>query len=63
MLFGWAVLDKIIIEDSQTAYSFSDLQPLKGHRKTSLEKRDGSPLSPGFIRPYAICRTPAYLED
>ena len=63
-LFGWALLDKIIVEGGETRYSFSELRPFPEVRhKSSLKKRNGERLSQNFIRPYAICRTPAYLRE
>jgi hypothetical protein len=61
-LFAWALLDEVVPAKA-TTYSFSELRMFtKQPLKTSLRKdRDGEPLAEGFIRPYAICRTPHYL--
>jgi hypothetical protein len=63
-LLGWALLDKIIVDSKDTEYSFSAFQRFERHRhpKSSLKKSDGKPLDENFIRPYAICRTPAFLR-
>lgn len=63
-LFGWALIDDII-PGPTTTYSFSRLQLFQEPpAKTTLRKADdGKRLDKWFIRPYAICRTPAYLDD
>jgi hypothetical protein len=63
-LFAWGLLDSIRTINDSTEYAFSDLRVFN-HRpaKSTLRKRDGEPLGEGFIRPYAICVTPAYLHD
>ena len=63
-LFAWALLDEIV-PDETSSYTFSDLrlfdpQPLKS---TLRKASDGEPLDEGFIRPYAICRTPPDLAS
>lgn len=62
-LFGWALIDDIV-PGPTTTYSFSSLQRFENPpAKSTLKKaRDGKRLDKWFIRPYAICRTPAYLE-
>jgi hypothetical protein len=61
-LFGWALLDDIIITAEGTHYEFSNLKPFdKPIEKAELEKRNGDRLNENFIRPYAICRTPPFL--
>ena len=47
-----------------TRYAFQNLRPLEGHH-TPQELRlleTGAHIAPDFIRPYAICRTPEFLE-
>ena len=48
-----------------TSYRFVDLTRVKPVRPiTELNKlSDGKPLSADFIRPYALCRTPAYVHE
>ena len=61
-LVAWAVLTEIQITPDGTEYTFSNLKILKKRRpKTSLQKRNGEPLSGNFIRPYAICRNPKFI--
>jgi HNH endonuclease len=62
-LFAWGILEEIR-PDEITSYSVSNLQLLKQRpKKTTLRKEvNGEPLGQGFIRPYAICRTPSYLS-
>lgn len=59
-----AILTKITIKSSSTHYSFEHLEPLAGsHSPQELVLLDtGRTIAPGFIRPYAICRTPGFLD-
>ena len=62
-LLAWATLEKIEIVDDTTRFSFTGLK-LFARRplKTTLRKADdGSPIAEWYVRPYAICRTPANL--
>jgi hypothetical protein len=63
-LFAWALLEEVVLEDKQTKYKFSNMTLFsKRHRKTSLRKASNAqPLAETFIRPYAICHTPAFLQ-
>jgi hypothetical protein len=65
-LFGWALLDKVVLKNDTTEYTFSQFQKFKkeAHRKTTLRKASNAePLHADFIRPYAICLTPAYFKN
>ena len=65
-LFGWALLeDGAVGSGRSTKYSFSALRQFKKRPlKSSLTKaKGGKHLDRAFIRPYAICRTPPYLEE
>jgi hypothetical protein len=45
-----------------TTYSFEGLRRIDPARKKSeVRKRDGTPLSDQFLRPYALCRTPSFI--
>ena len=61
-LFVWALLDEVVPSKTST-YTFSELRKFESQlQKSTLSKdADGEPLDEGFIRPYAICRTPDYL--
>lgn len=65
-LFAWAVLEEVTLRDEKprTRYRFSGLQLLKERpAKTTLRKAsDGTAIAAGFIRPYAICQTPQWIE-
>src|SRR6266404_6196161 len=63
-LFGWAVLDEVVADDTST-YTFSELRLFDPQpQKSTLKKAsDGEPLGKWFIRPYAICQTPDYLVE
>jgi hypothetical protein len=64
-LIYWAAIDHITIdeEDRATTCTYSNLKAIIPVRpQSSLRLRStGRPLSEGFIRPYAICHTPAFL--
>lgn len=62
-LIAWAVLEDVQITETGTDYTFSNLKKFRPplRPKTVLRKRNGEPLSAGFIRPYAICRRPKFL--
>ncbi|MGE0132009.1 MAG: hypothetical protein AB7U82_28340 [Blastocatellales bacterium] len=67
-LIYWAKLEDVNIEAdgndrSTTIYCFSNLTPFPSPfpKKISLILRSGNSISNGFIRPYAICRTPKSL--
>ncbi len=64
-LIYWATINDIAIdeEDRTTTCTYSNLKAITPARpKSSLCLRStGRPLSEEFIRPYAICHTPAFL--
>lgn len=64
-LIYWAtVVDITIDEESRTtACTYSNLRTITPHKpKSSLRLRStGQPISEDFIRPYAVCHTPAFL--
>lgn len=64
-LIYWATIDDIAIdeEDRTTTCTYSNVQavtPARPHSSLRL-RSTGRPLSEDFIRPYAICYTPAFL--
>jgi hypothetical protein len=63
-LFAWALLDEVIPGET-SSYTFSELRLFNPQPPNSTLKkdRDDEPLGEGFIRPYAICRTPDYLVE
>jgi hypothetical protein len=59
----WAVARDIIVGQSTTDYQFAYLAPLRGRRRSDLVVAStGAPLPDGFIRSYAIVRTPDFLS-
>lgn len=62
-LHGWAIIEKIALNEDGTTYSFSQYRkfPKRVEKTTLLKARDRMPLNELFIRPYAICFTPAFL--
>lgn len=64
-LIYWASIHDIAIaeEDRKTTCTYLNFKPITPARpKSSLRlKSTGQPLSDDFIRPYAICHTPAFL--
>jgi hypothetical protein len=64
-LYAWAVLRKIDITEDGTNYTFEKLKLFRNPPplKTTMKKKsDRKPLHRNFIRPYAICVTPAFLK-
>jgi hypothetical protein len=63
-LIYWAILREVRVGDKRTKYRFEQLLKLPdGHSPQELRLRStGKPISAGFIRPYAICKTPAFLD-
>jgi hypothetical protein len=63
-LIYWAILREVTVGDQGTKYRFEHLKKLDGHSPQELLLRStGKPIAVGFIRPYAICKTPAFLDD
>ena len=68
----WAVLEQLDVDPGdrafgrkpRTRYSFVELTRLpSGRHLTDLTKKsDGKSLSESYIRPYALCRTPRFLQ-
>jgi len=63
-LLGWAILEELIL-DKSTRYTFSSLKLFDRRlSKTQLRKvSNGRPISKGFRRTYAICKTPRFLTS
>lgn len=63
-LFAWALLETIENSANGVEYTFSHLTRFKENsiRKSKLKKRNGKALNKNFIRPYAICLTPDFLD-
>ena len=65
-LIYYAMLKDVEINesDSTTTYEFTDLQRIATHHPlSSLTLRSTNrPLSDNYIRPYAICLTPYFVE-
>jgi hypothetical protein len=60
-----ALLREVSIDALGTEYTFERLTRLRGrHRPQDLRLlKNGRNIAPGFIRPYALCRTPTFLRD
>ena len=65
-LIYYAMLEDVEINESDltTTYEFKGLQQIASHLPlSSLKLRSTNrPLSNNFIRPYAICLTPSFVE-
>jgi hypothetical protein len=59
-----AYVEEITVTDDGTACVHSELRPIDPPRPlSSLRlKSTGRPLSDSYIRPYAICKTPDFLD-
>ncbi|BFU90670.1 MAG: hypothetical protein NTAFB01_18570 [Nitrospira sp.] len=63
-LIYYAEITKIALRHDATTYFFTNLTPIDGcFPKTRLTlKSKGKRIRSNFIKPYAICRTPAFLK-
>jgi hypothetical protein len=63
-LLCWATLLKIELDGDKTMVEFDAVKTIPGKRgRTDLTLRStGRPIAPMFIKPYAICVTPDFLE-
>jgi hypothetical protein len=61
---GKANLSSLEVDKLRTKVHFDNFKLLRNpFKKTSLVKHDGKPLNRNFIRPYAICKTPARIAE
>lgn len=59
----WGTLRRVDVADRQTTFRFDDIKSIRGHRRQELVlRRTGQRIAPHYIRPYAICFTPDFLE-
>lgn len=62
-LLYWAVLRGIDSDEKGTWFRFDDIKRIGRHRRQELVLMNaGRKIRPHFIRPYAICHTPDWLE-
>jgi hypothetical protein len=61
----WGFLTDVEVRDDFTTFSVDRLRRLAGeHAPQELVLRSsGKRIAPNFIRPYAICRTPDFLDS
>ena len=62
-LHYWALLTVIRLSERGTEYRFESLTPIR-HTATPQDlvlAETGASIASGFIRPYALCRTPTFL--
>jgi hypothetical protein len=62
-LIYWGLLSDVVVDGTTTEYRVSGMRPIRPlHTPQDLILRStGKPIASGFIRPYAICRTPTFL--
>jgi hypothetical protein len=63
-LVAWAIVSDIQTNDGITKCTFEKRKNLPRGKHLTQELRlrsTGRNIAPGFIRPYALCHTPAYL--
>lgn len=62
-LLCWGELHSVKVDDDGTEFVVVALRRLRGnHAPQDLTLlRSGRKIAPNFIRPYALCRTPAFL--
>ena len=63
-LLFWAIIKRIDTVADGTRYAFERLRPIPGrHAPQELVLlSSGKRIAPNYIRPYALCRTPAFLD-
>jgi hypothetical protein len=61
----WGLLTDVKLKGGRTCYTVDRIRRIDGvHIPQDLVLRStGKRIAPKFIRPYAICRTPAFLAD
>lgn len=64
-LLYWGFLKNIEIVDGGTSYEVDQLRPLRGAHTPQelLLVHAGKYIAPNFIKPYALCHTPAFLNE
>jgi hypothetical protein len=64
-LLYWGLLMRVEINQASTEYEVDRLRPIRGgHAPQELVlASSGVNIAPGFIRPYALCHTPAFLTE
>ena len=59
----WGLLTKVDVQDGATNFAVDRLRELRRHRTQELVLRSTRrQIAPNFIRPYAICLTPPFLN-
>jgi hypothetical protein len=62
-LIAWGLVDSLRIGANRTEYTVTSIAPLVRHRRQELIlESTGERIADGYIRPYAICQTPAFLK-
>lgn len=63
-LLCWANLQQVEIDGDRTTVKFENVKKIRGNqqRQELILRSSGSRIAAHFIRPYAICRTPEFLE-
>jgi len=64
-LLFWGVLTRVSVQGDTTRFSVDQLRKLKGRHEPQelVLRRTGETIAPHFIRPYAICRTPRFVNS
>ena len=63
-LLYWGVLTDIRVDGNTTSFTVDRLHRIQDRTRQGLILRSTrKPIARAFIRPYAICRTPAWLRE
>ncbi len=63
-LIAWSILRSVVITPKETHYSIGPLWAVQRSRPQDLLLLNSNKrIAEGFIRPYALCRTPDFLHD
>lgn len=63
-LLYWGLLTSVELSEAGARFRVDQLRRLRGQRSPQdlTLRSTGKKIAPGFIRPYAICRTPAFIR-
>lgn len=63
-LLYWGKVIRLEVTDSGTEYAVADLTPIRRHRTQELVLAStGARIAEGYLRPYAIVRTPDFIRE
>jgi hypothetical protein len=60
----WGMLQQLELDGERTLIKFDNVKKIRGNRQRQelVLRSSGTRIAANFIRPYAICHTPEFLE-